>query len=131
MMPFLTLLLRIFGAIYRQRTYFVFVLLYTMSHYHNATGMLKWKINGHMSIEVEFGSFSPLVFSTAGIRIRPYCHTIVIKRLASMIADKQEQPYSKTLFFVVNSASLSYDLLSCAFMVPALHTTGHTFCTIH
>ena len=40
--------------------------------------------------EIEFGSFSPLVFSTK----------VVFKRLASANSDKQEQPYSKALFWL-------------------------------
>ena len=43
--------------------------------------------------EVKFGSISPLRFSTTGPGA-----TVVIKSLASMIADKQEQPYSKTFW---------------------------------
>ena len=48
--------------------------------------------------EIEFGSFSPLVFSTTGGL--GSTATVVFKRLASLIADKQEQPYSKTLFWL-------------------------------
>ena len=45
-----------------------------------------------------FGSFSPLVFSTTGGL--GSTATVVFKRLASLIADKQEQPYSKTQFWL-------------------------------
>ena len=42
--------------------------------------------------EIEHGSFSPLVFSTAG-GMGPIA-TTVYKRIASLIADKRQEPYS-------------------------------------
>ena len=45
--------------------------------------------------DIEHGSFSPLVFSTAsGMDLTA---NVVYKRIASMIADKQNKPYSKTM----------------------------------
>ena len=45
--------------------------------------------------EIEHGSFSPLVFSTAD-GMRPTAN-VVYKRIVSMIADKQGKQYSKTM----------------------------------
>ena len=51
--------------------------------------------------EVELGCFTPLVFSTSG-GLGPAAKTFY-KRLASLIAEKHNQPYSLTLFgFVPN-----------------------------
>ena len=48
--------------------------------------------------EVEQGTFSPLVFSTTGGMGNTA--TVVYKRIASLIADKQSKPYSKTLHWL-------------------------------
>ena len=48
--------------------------------------------------EIEHASFSPLVFSTSGGM--GTTATIVYKRIASMIAEKQEKPYSRTIHWV-------------------------------
>ena len=48
--------------------------------------------------EIEHGSFSPLVFSTTG-GMGPIA-TTVYKRIASMIAQKQHNPYSQTLHWI-------------------------------
>ena len=48
--------------------------------------------------EIEHGSFSPLVFSTAG-GMGPIA-TTVYKRIASLIADKRQEPYSATHFWL-------------------------------
>ena len=48
--------------------------------------------------EIEHGSFSPLVFSTAG-GMGPIA-TTVYKRIASLIADKRQEPYSTTLYWL-------------------------------
>ena len=45
--------------------------------------------------EIEHGSFSPLVFSTAG-GMGPIATTVY----KSLIADKRQEPYSTTLFLV-------------------------------
>ena len=42
--------------------------------------------------EVEFGSFTPLVFSTSGGMGR--AATVAYKRLASLLAGKHDQPYN-------------------------------------
>ena len=47
--------------------------------------------------EVECNTFSPLVFSTSG-GMGPIA-TVVYKRVASLIAEKQQQVYSRTLFW--------------------------------
>ena len=50
---------------------------------------------GHRIREVENGSFTPLVFSTTGGASRET--TVVFKRLAELLADKRNLPYSITL----------------------------------
>ena len=62
--------------------------------------------------EIEHGSFSPLVFSTAG-GMGPIA-TTVYKRIASLIADKRQEPYSTTLFWL--RCKLSFSLLRSAIM---------------
>ena len=59
--------------------------------------------------EIEHGSFSPLVFSTAG-GMGPTMY----KRIASLIADKRQEPYSTTLFWL--QCKLSFSLLRSAIM---------------
>ena len=55
--------------------------------------------------EVEHGSFSPLVFSTSG-GIDPIA-TVIYRRLASMMAEKRDEPFSQTLFWLTCRLSLS------------------------
>ena len=62
--------------------------------------------------EIEHGSFSPLVFSTAGGM--GSIATTVYKRIASLIADKRQEPYSTTLFWL--RCKLSFSLLRSAIM---------------
>lgn len=62
--------------------------------------------------EVEHGSFSPLVFSTSG-GMGPTAN-VVYKRIASMIAQKQNKTYSKMLHWI--RCKLSYSLLRSAIM---------------
>ena len=62
--------------------------------------------------EVEHGSFSPLVFSTAG-GMGPTA-SVVYKRIASMLTQKCDQSYSKTLYWI--RCKLSYSLLRSAIM---------------
>ncbi|KAL5493181.1 hypothetical protein EMCRGX_G014319 [Ephydatia muelleri] len=62
--------------------------------------------------EVELGYFTPLVFSTSG-GIGPAAK-IFYKRLASLIAEKHDQPYNLTLFWL--RAKLSFSLLRSAIM---------------
>ena len=62
--------------------------------------------------EVEHGTFSPLVFSTSG-GMGPIA-TVVYRRIASIMAEKQQQPYSRTLFWL--RCNLSFSLLRSAIM---------------
>ena len=62
--------------------------------------------------KVEHGSFSPLIFSTSG-GLGPI-GTVVYKRIASLIAEKWDQPYSRTLFWL--RCKLSFSLLRSAIM---------------
>ena len=48
--------------------------------------------------EIEHDSFSPLVFSTSG-GMAPTAN-VVYKRIASMIASKNDKPYSKTMHWI-------------------------------
>ena len=65
--------------------------------------------------EIEHGSFSPLIFSTAG-GMGPKA-TTVYKKIASLIADKRQEPYSTTLFWL--RCKLSFSLLSLSNHVPS------------
>ena len=60
--------------------------------------------------EVEYGSFTPLIFSCSG-GMGPLA-TIVYKRLASLISEKSGQSYSMTLYWL--RCRLSFSLLSSA-----------------
>ena len=62
--------------------------------------------------EIEHGSFSPLVFSTTGGM--GTTATVVYKRLAAMISEKHEKPYSKTMQWI--RCRLSFSLLRSAIM---------------
>ena len=62
--------------------------------------------------EIEHGSFSPLVFSTTGGM--GTTAMVVYKRIASMISEKYERPYSKTMQWI--RCRLSYSLLRSAIM---------------
>ena len=64
----------------------------------------------HRVREVEHGCFSPLVFSTLG-GLSPTA-TIVYKRIASLIAEKNDQPYSRTFFWL--RCRLRFSLLRSA-----------------
>ena len=69
--------------------------------------------------EVELGCFTPLVFSTSG-GLGPAAKTFY-KRLASLIAEKHDQPYSLTLFWL--RAKLSFYILqSCVCVAQDHHT---------
>ena len=69
--------------------------------------------------EVKHGSFSPLVFSTAG-GMGPSA-SVVYKRIASMLAQKYDQAYSKTLHWVC--CKLSYCTAAFSFInVPERST---------
>ena len=62
--------------------------------------------------EIEHGSFSPLVFSTSG-SMGPTA-TTVYKRLAAMIAEKNNKTYSKTIHWL--RCRLNFSLLRSAIM---------------
>ena len=62
--------------------------------------------------EVEHGSFSPLVFSTAGGM--GATANVVYKRIASLIAEKHGKPYRKTINWL--RCRLSFSLLRSAIM---------------
>ena len=62
--------------------------------------------------EIEHGSFSPLVFSTSGGM--GTTATVVYKRIASMLSEKQDQSYSKTMHWI--RCMLNFSLLRSAIM---------------
>ena len=61
--------------------------------------------------EVEHGSFSPLFTTTGGMGT---VATVVYKRIASMIAEKHEKPYSQTMQWI--RCRLNISLLRSAVM---------------
>ena len=63
--------------------------------------------------EIEHGSFLPLIFSTSG-SMGPTA-TTVYKRLAAMIAEKNNKSYSKTIHWL--RCCLSFSLLRSAIYV--------------
>ena len=73
--------------------------------------------------EVEMGSFTPLVFSTSGGMSKTT--TTAYKRLASLLADKHDQPYSTVMAWL--RINLSFSLLRSA--ITCLHgarsSAGH------
>ena len=62
--------------------------------------------------EVEHGSFTPLVFSASG-GMAPAA-TITFERLASLIAEKQQQDYNKTIAWI--RCLLSFSLVRSSVM---------------
>ena len=58
------------------------------------------------------GSFSPLIFSMS--RWMGPIATVVYKRIATLITEKRDQPYSRTLFWI--RCKLSFSLLRSAIM---------------
>ena len=62
--------------------------------------------------EIEHGNFSPLVFSISGGR--GASATVVYSRIASMLAQKQDKPYSKVMHWIL--CRLNYSLLRFAIM---------------
>ena len=62
--------------------------------------------------EIEHGNFSPLVFSTSGGM--GATATVVYSRIASMLAQKQDKPYSKVMHWI--RCRLNYSLLRSAIM---------------
>ena len=68
--------------------------------------------------EIEHGSFTPLVFSATG-GIAPGA-TIMYKRLASLLADKRQQEYSKIISWIRCAIKLFPYKIGC--YVPAWST---------
>ena len=69
----------------------------TASLWLNATEEMSKKRSAHIEErvrEVEHGSFSPLIVSTSG-EMGPIA-TVVYKQIATLIAEKRNQPYSRT-----------------------------------
>ena len=62
--------------------------------------------------EIEHGSFSPLVFTTAGGM--GATATVVYKRLASLIAEKHDKPYGQTLHWM--RCRINFSLLRSSIM---------------
>ena len=62
--------------------------------------------------DVEHGCFSPLVFNTSG-GMEPIA-TTVYKRIASMISEKYDHPYSNTIRWI--RCKLNFSLLRSTFM---------------
>jgi len=87
----------------------------------------------HRVLEVEHGTFTPLVPSTSG-GWGPSA-TVAFKRLAGLISEKHDQPYSSTLSFIrctitfslIDSAITCLRGLRSAFHAPArdLNLTDH------
>ncbi len=76
--------------------------LATVYHRHEREKQRMYEQRVH---EVELGSFTPLVFSTSGGMAKST--TIAYKRLASMLADKRDQPYSTVMAWLRCHLSLS------------------------
>ena len=77
-------------------------------------------------IEVEHGSFTPIVLSTSG-GWGPAA-TVAFKRLASLLSDKLVQPYSRTLGFL--RCKIAFSLLDSAIMClrgarSSFHSPAH------
>ena len=62
--------------------------------------------------EIEHGSFTPLVFSATG-GMAPAA-TVTFRRLASLLANKRQQTYNKTISWL--RCSLSFSLVRSAVM---------------
>ena len=79
-------------------------------------------------LEVEHSSFTPLVLSATGGMARQA--TILYKRLASLLADKWDQPYSSTLCWV--RSRLAFSLLRSAIQCirGARSSVGHAIKSI-
>ena len=73
---------------------------------------MKWRVYDERVREIEHGSFFPLVFSTSG-SMGPTA-AVVYKRLASMIAEKSNKPYSKISHWM--RCRLSFSLLCSTVM---------------
>ena len=103
----------------RQRTFFDVRVFNPFSPSHHNTPLTQCYRRNEMEKrrtyeerirEIEHGSFSPLVFSTSGGM--GTTATVVYKRLASLIAEKQDKPYSRTVHWL--QCRLSFSLLRSA-----------------
>ena len=79
--------------------------------------------------EVELGSFTPLIFSSSGGMAKSTA--VAYKRLASLLANKRDQPYSVVLAWL--RCHLSFSLLRSAItcLRGARSTTGHASYATH
>ena len=105
-------------AFFDVRVFNSFTLSYrnnSLSQCYRRNELEKRKAYNERIMEIEHGSFSPLVFSTAG-GMGPTAK-VVYKRIASMIADKQNKPYSKTMNWL--RCKLTFSLLRSA--IVCLH----------
>ena len=84
----------------------------SLSQCYRRNELEKRRVYNERIREVEHGSFSPLVFSTAGGM--GTTANVVYKRIASLIADKHGKPYSKTINWM--RCRLSFSLLRSAIM---------------
>ena len=106
----------------RQRAFFVIRVFnpHALSYRNKSPMMQCYKLNEQEKKrayeervrEIEHGSFAPLVSSISG-GMGPIA-TTVYKRMASLIAEKQNHPYSSTLFWL--RCKLSFSLLHSAIM---------------
>ena len=77
------------------------------------------------NLEVEHGSFTPLVFSAVGGM--GIAATVMYKRLASLLADTYAQSYSKTMSWI--RCLLNFSLLRSSIMcVHGAHSTSGRVC---
>ena len=79
-------------------------------------------------LEVEHGTFAPLVLSTSG-GWGPSA-TVAFKRLAGLISEKYDQPYSSTLSFI--RCKIAFSLIDSAISClcspkPAFHAPARDF----
>ena len=83
-----------------------------LAHCYRKHELEKKRVYKERVREVEHGTFSPLVFTTAG-GLGPTA-TVVYKRLASRIAEKHDKAYGKTLHLI--RCRLNFSLLRSAIM---------------
>ncbi len=69
-----------------------------LSQCHKRNEQVKRRAYDERVREIERGSFSPLVFSTSGGM--GTTATVVYKRLASLIAEKRDKPYGRTMHWL-------------------------------
>ena len=84
----------------------------TLAQCYRRNELEKKRVYKERVTEVEHGSFSPLVFSPSG-GMGPIA-TVVYKWIATIIADKRNQPYNRTLFWI--RCKLSFSLLRSVIM---------------